>query len=242
MDISIVIPAHNESKKIATDIEAASAFLKKNHLIGEVIVVDDNSGDGTAEAARKAANALGSEVKVHVISNNKHKGKGYAVRTGVKAAGGTYIMYADSGSCVPYDNMLAALQLLKNDECDIAHGSRKLSESRIIKPQTLYRRICSRIFHWISIHFMGIPARFTDTQCGFKVYKGDVARQLYNDCQTDGFMFEIEIILRALKKGYRIKEFAITWSCDRDSRLNPSRSVWKVISELKVIKKASKTF
>lgn len=242
MDISIVIPAYNESTKIVADIKAASEFLCNNQLSGEIIIVDDGSGDGTTRFARKTAAELPAEIKHQVIANKEHKGKGYAVRTGINAADGKFIMYADSGKCVPYDNILTGLKILKKDECDIAHGSRKLSESKITMPQTLYRRICSRIFHRISIHFIGIPAELTDTQCGFKIYKGETAHQLYNDCQTDGFMFEIEIILRAIKKGFRIKEFAITWSCDRDSRLKPSRSIWKVISELKVIKKASKTF
>jgi dolichyl-phosphate beta-glucosyltransferase len=83
---------------------------------------------------------------------------------------------------------------------------------------------------------MKIPAEFTDTQCGFKIYKGDVARQLYGECATDGFAFEIEIIMRAQKKGYRIKEFPIDWTCDRDSRLSPTRSFWRILLELITIK------
>jgi hypothetical protein len=85
---------------------------------------------------------------------------------------------------------------------------------------------------------MKIPSEFTDTQCGFKIYKGDVARKLYSQCVTDGFMFDVEIIMRAQKQGYRIKEFPVEWTCDRDSRLSPRRSLWKVISELISIKRA----
>ena len=83
---------------------------------------------------------------------------------------------------------------------------------------------------------MKIPPELTDTQCGFKIYKGDIARHLYSECITDGFMFDIEIIIRAQKEGYRIKEFPINWSCDRDSRLSPTRSWWRVLSELMTIK------
>ena len=71
-----------------------------------------------------------------------------------------------------------------------------------------------------------------DTQCGFKIYKGDVARHLYGECITDGFTFDIEIIMRAQREGYRIKEFPIDWTCDRDSRLSPTRSSWPVLTEL----------
>ena len=85
---------------------------------------------------------------------------------------------------------------------------------------------------------MKIPPELTDTQCGFKIYKGDVARHLYGECMTDGFAFDIEIIIRAGKEGYRIKEFPIDWTCDRDSRLSPTRSSWRVLSELLKIKRS----
>jgi hypothetical protein len=85
---------------------------------------------------------------------------------------------------------------------------------------------------------MKIPSELTDTQCGFKIYRGDVARQLYGESVTDGFAFDIEIIMRAQKEGYRIKEFPLQWSCDRDSRLSPTRSFWQVFSELRAIKQA----
>ena len=84
---------------------------------------------------------------------------------------------------------------------------------------------------------MKIPAEFTDTQCGFKIYKGDIARQLYKQCKTDGFVFDIEIIMLAQKQGYRIKEFPIDWTCDPDTRLSPSRSSWRILKDLLQIRK-----
>ncbi len=235
MDLSIVIPAFEESKKIARDVEAAAAFLGDNHFTGQIIVVDDGSKDNTAEAARNVE--ISPDVELKVIRYQRHRGKGYAVRTGMKDTGGQYVMFADSGGCVPYEETLRGLELLKSGACDIAHGSRKMRGCHIEKAQSLYRRICSRTFHWFVIHDMKIPAEFTDTQCGFKIYKGDVARQLYGQCITDGFAFDIEIIMRAQKAGYRIKEFPIDWTCDRDSRLSPTRSSWRVLSELMTIRR-----
>jgi dolichyl-phosphate beta-glucosyltransferase len=141
-------------------------------------------------------------------------------------------MFADSGLCVPYEDTLRGLDLIKNGACDIAHGSRKMRECHIERDQSFYRHICSKMFHWFVINDMKIPAEFTDTQCGFKIYKGDVARHLYSECITDGFTFDIEIIMRAQKEGYKIKEFPIDWTCDRDSRLSPTRSSWNVLTEL----------
>jgi len=238
MDFSIVIPAYEESKKIARDVTEASGFLEAHHFTGQIIVVDDGSRDNTAEAAENVQ--VSTNTKLQVIRYETHRGKGYAVRTGIKQSSGQYVMFADSGSCVPYEDTLRGLQLLKSDACDIAHGSRKMRGCHIEKTQSLYRRICSRIFHWFVIHDMKIPAEFTDTQCGFKMYKGDVARHLYGEAITDGFSFDIEIIMRAQKEGYRIKEFPIDWTCDRDSRLSPTRSSWHVLSELLKIRRVLK--
>ena len=83
-----------------------------------------------------------------------------------------------------------------------------------------------------------VPRELTDTQCGFKMYRGDVARELYGQCITDGFMFDIEVILRAAKKGYRIAEFPVEWTCDIDSRLSVARTPWPVLSELRKIRRA----
>jgi dolichyl-phosphate beta-glucosyltransferase len=230
MDLSIVIPVFEESRKIARDVKEAANFLSSHQLESEIIIVDDGSRDGTSETAKNIEIPQG--VKLEVIRYEQHHGKGYAVRTGVSQSKGDYVMFADSGCCVPYQNAFAGLDLIKNGSCDIAHGSRKMSGSHIEKAQTFYRRICSKIFHWFVVHDLKIPVEFTDTQCGFKIYKGDVARLLYSECVTDGFMFDIEVIIRALKKGYKIREFPIDWTCDPDSRLSPSRSSWKILAEI----------
>lgn len=234
MDISIVIPVFNESKKIGADIEAASAFLKDNHLAGEIIVVDDGSDDGTSEAAKSVA--VSPMVELEVIRYDDQRGKGYVVRTGIGKTSGEYVMFADSGCCVPYGYVLDGLKLLKSGACDIAHGSRKLPDSKIQEAQGWYRRICAGLFRWVIDRSMKISSELSDTQCGFKIYRGDVARNLYGQCVTDGFMFDLEIIMRAKKQGYRIREFPIEWTCDRDSRLSPAKSLWRVLRELITIK------
>ncbi len=238
MDLSIVIPAFNESKKIAYDIKMAAEFLVGNHIEGEIIIVDDCSTDGTANIARTTK--VHPSVQLKVLSYQPHRGKGYAVRTGINASSGDYVMFADAGYCVPFGNALLGLELLKDDICDIANASRKLIASNILREQPLHRRICSKIAKWAVKTLLGVPRHLTDTQCGFKVYKGQIARELYAECVSDGFMFDVEIILRAQKKGYRIREFPIEWSCDPDSRLSVTRTPLPVLAELRAIKKAIK--
>ncbi|MEJ2702261.1 MAG: glycosyltransferase [Sedimentisphaerales bacterium] len=235
MDLSIVIPAFEESKKIARDVVAAANFLESQQFKGEIIVVDDGSRDSTSEAAKSVE--IPPSIQRHVLRYEAHRGKGHAVRIGILHSTSEYVMFVDSGCCVPYEDTLRGLDLLKKDTCDIAHGSRKTSGCHIEQAQSLYRRICSRIFHWFVIHQIKAPAELSDTQCGFKIYKGEVARHLYNESVIDGFTFDIEIIMRARKEGYRIKEFPINWTCDLDSRLSPTRSSWSVLSELWTIRR-----
>ncbi|MBE0536013.1 MAG: glycosyltransferase [Phycisphaerae bacterium] len=235
MNLSIIIPAFEEGKKIARDIEAATAFLKGHKIPGEIIVIDDGSQDDTAAAAEKVPPTVGIPCRVFRLEANR--GKGYAVRTGVTKAIGQYIMFADSGCCVPYHNVLHGLEMIESGECDIAHGSRKMAGCRIHRPQDRWRRLCSRAFRWMVHTWLKMPPNLTDTQCGFKIYRAEVARKLYAECVTDGFSFDVEIIVRAHRYGYRIKEFPVEWTCDCDSRITLSRTSWRVFAELLKIKR-----
>jgi dolichyl-phosphate beta-glucosyltransferase len=237
VDLSIVIPAFEESKKIGRDIEAASAFLENSHATGEIIVIDDGSTDETSEAAKIAGASLPPTISLKVIRYEQHRGKGYAVRRGMKETSGEYVMFADSGCCVPYGKVSQGLVLLKEGSCEVAHGSRKLLESDIRRGQPWRRRVCAKLLRWVMNKLLPMPPEITDSQCGFKIYRGDVARKLYGQCVSDGFMFDVEIILRAQKQGYRIKEFPIEWVCDRDSRLSLARVIWPVLCELITIRR-----
>ena len=238
MDLSIVIPAFREEHKVRHDVEAAAAFLTRHNLIGEIIVVDDGSPDSTASEAEAASVPLG--VVRRVIRYTPNRGKGHAVRTGMAAATGDYVMFADVGLCVPFENALRGIDLIKGGACEVAHGSRKMPESVLRRPQRLYRRLLSWTFRRIVGLFMGVPGRFTDTQCGFKVYRGDVGRRLFGECFSDGFMLDVEVLLRALGHGYRVAEFPVEWRCDWDSRLRPGRNAGATFAELAEIKRRLK--
>ncbi len=232
--LSIVIPTFDEEKKILRDIEEACLFLSLYKLNGEIIVVDDGSTDRTARIAGEVV--IPKDVKRTVIRNDKHRGKGAAVRTGILASKGEYLLFADAGLTIPFGNALRGLQQLQDNKCEISHGSRRLPGSVILKDQDWDRKITSRLFRVASRIFFRVPKYLTDTQCGFKLYRGDVARTLFAECMTEGFMFDIEIILRALQHEYRILEFPVEWTCDRDSRIGIRTSTVQVIKEMILIR------
>jgi dolichyl-phosphate beta-glucosyltransferase len=238
VDLSIVIPAFNEEKKIGRDVETAAVFLDKEGLSGEVIVVDDGSEDKTAEEARHAD--VAQAVEINVIRLDKNRGKGFAVKTGVLGSRGDVVLFADSGTCVPYTNALPQIARIREGELEIAMASRRLKDTVIVRNRGFLRRVISWFFRQVAILLVGVPRQFTDTQCGFKIYRGEVARELFAACVTTGFLFELEVLLRALRRGYRVEEFPVEWTCDLDTRLNPSGHAAGVARELLSIRSMMK--
>jgi dolichyl-phosphate beta-glucosyltransferase len=238
MNLSIVIPALNEAGKIGRDVEAAAGFLAENGFGGEVIVVDDGSTDATAAEAGRAV--VPPPIKKVVLSQERQSGKGAAVRRGVLASAGEVVLYADSGTCIPYSNALPSIRRIAAGELDMAMASRRLKGTVIRRDRPLRRRLISRLFHRAAILVAGLPRWITDSQCGFKVYNGDAARELFAGLATPGFLFELEIILKALRRGYRLEEFPVEWACDLDTRLRPASQAGSVFKELLKVRSRSK--
>jgi glycosyltransferase involved in cell wall biosynthesis len=236
LDLSIVIPAYKEAAKIERDIDAAFEFLSSEGIRGEVIVVDDGSPDDTAAIAKAASSRYPG---LRVLSYTPNRGKGHALRYGIIRATGRNVLFADAGLCVPYKIAKIALAMLDMRMCDVANGSRRMRGS-VKRAQPLYRQIGSRLFGVVVHAFMGIPMYISDTQCGFKAYRREVAHRLYGAAFTDGFMYDTEIILRALNEGYTILEFPVVWENDADSRFNPKTGSLKLLRELLVIRRGLK--
>ena len=180
-----------------------------------MVIVDDGSRDNTSEVAKKAI----SEVpQGRVISYPENGGKGKAVRTGITASLGTYVLFMDADNSTPVSEIEKAWPVMFEGSIDIAVGSRGLQTSDVKKRQPLYRKIGSWVFKWF--HRVTIGIRFIeDTQCGFKLFRGSVARWLFAQIRIDGYMFDIEGLYLADKMGFRMKEFPVVWGNDPDSRL-----------------------
>lgn len=230
MFLSLVVPAFNEAEKIAKDIEKAAEFLASQSYDSELIIVDDGSHDATFARAEVAAGlSTRPNVTIRVVKYGANRGKGYAIRYGMTQALGEVVGFMDSGMCVPLKYIDSALQKI-NGGADFAIASRRLPGTKIVKPQPLYRQVGSKAFWHVMRVVMGVRA--TDTQCGFKFYKRDVAQKIFSALVTDGFMFDIEALLVAKKMRLKGAEFPVEWSNDSDTRYRPIVGTIKNFKEL----------
>lgn len=207
-ELTVVIPALNEERCLGKNLEGIISYLRgrKKGSGWEIIVVDDGSSDRTQEAAL-SFHAEG----VRVMRNPVNMGKGYSVKRGVFRAKGAYVVFMDADLSNRIEEMDRILQPLR-DGYDVAIASRTHPHSRIVKKQPLLRALLGGIFIRL-VHRLNL-SRFSDTQCGFKAFRRDSARHLFKALRTDGFAFDVEVLLLARKYGMKVAEVPVTW---RDS-------------------------
>ena len=235
MIVSIIIPVFNEAHKISSDIITCSAWLKDNHPDAEIIIVDDGSCDNIFSVLERLMD--NSEQKVKLITIPENRGKGYAVKQGILAASGEIILFTDSGNCIPWSDIEYGISLVRDGITDICHGSRYLTGSSILVKRSLSRKFISFLFRKLIRVAAGTPSYLSDTQCGLKIYLREAAKTLYSVCFTERFMFDIEIILRAMTAGYRITEFPVNWTPDPDSRLKIFPTFLSTLREIRNLKR-----
>lgn len=206
MPLSIIIPAYNEAERLGPNLGPVLAFLGARYPDYELIIVDDGSTDGTAEAV---AAALAGEPRARLIRYQPNRGKGYAVRAGVLASTGDPVLFMDADLSTPLEEIPRLLERLAG--ADVVIGSRGLPEAEIRVRPPLFRRLASWVFDQVKYALVGLR-RFQDTQCGFKAYRGPVARQLFALGRVDRFMFDVEILFLAERAGLRIVEMPVAWA------------------------------
>jgi dolichyl-phosphate beta-glucosyltransferase len=219
--LSVIIPAYNEVATISATLSATRAFLDAQAYAYEIIVAADGN-DGTRE---KACELVAGDERVKVIGSAERGGKGRGIRQGVELARGQVIGFCDADYKTPIEELDKLLPVLESGY-DIAIGSRGMSDSQVEVEQPWYRRIGSRAFG-IGMHTVIGLWDICDTQCGFKFFRGPVARDLFGRGQIDGYMFDIEILHLAERSGYRIREVGVRWRDDGDSRLELVAGNWR---------------
>jgi dolichyl-phosphate beta-glucosyltransferase len=213
-DITLVLPAYNEARVIPTSVGEAVRYFETRRLSYEIIVAADGN-DGTREIVRKMAE---SNPALSAIGNEQRSGKGLGIRNAVARATGAIIGYADADNKVPIEEFDKFRPVLAAG-ADVAIGTRRGEGVAIEQAQPLYRRIGSQGFLWFMQTIVGLPG-INDTQCGFKFFRHDVAKELFRRQKIDAYMFDVEILAIARRMGYRIEQVPVRWRDDADSRLD----------------------
>jgi len=226
VDLSLVVPAYNEATRIRRTLDSLRSWLIARGLGFEVIVAADGD-DGTREIAASVGEG---DTRFTVLGGTARGGKGRAVRQGVGRSQGRLVGFVDGDEKTPIEELDKLLPWLERG-FDLVIGSRAMADSRIEVPQALYRRVGSRAFGLAMHALLGLQ-HVRDTQCGFKVFRGDVARDLFARQRIDGYLFDVEILHLATRSGYRIKEVGVRWRDDRDSRLDLVAGNWRNMLDL----------
>ena len=216
MDLSVVIPTYNESKNIPKTILAIEEYFKKRKLVGEVIVVDDASRDNTVDAVKEIAK---SQKNLSLVEMERNYHKGWPVKQGVVQSRGKYVLCTDADLSTPIeeaDKLRAAL----DKGADVAIGSRINEEGIDLRSsQPFYRRILGKAFSNLKSFLI---SDIVDSQCGFKMYRRDVAKKLFEKQRIKNIIFEVEILYLAQKFGYKIAQIPVEWEHSGESRMKVS--------------------
>ena len=227
---SIVIPAYNESARIGRALTDVTAAVKRNGWDAEVLVVNDGSTDDTAEIVQAFA---ANHPIIRLIQNNGNRGKGYSVRHGMLEAMGSIVMFTDADLSSPMDEAERLFAAIR-EGADVAIGSRWLDRGRQTIHQPIYRQFFGRCFNAVTRMVMQLP--FADTQCGFKAFTRSAAQAVFQLQRIERWGFDPEILFIALKRGYRVREVAVTWGHDERSRISYLKDGIKMLEELVYIR------
>lgn len=231
LPLSIVIPAYNEARRIGATLARIRAWATASGWRCEVLVVDDGSRDETAQVAQQF-NAPPLELRV--LRSDANRGKGHAVRTGMRAAAGDWLLLCDADLSTPIEQVFGMLEVARRGY-DVVIGSRDLPDSQLAPAQPLTRRWAAAVFRALRRRLL-LPA-LRDTQCGFKLFRREVAHRVFGLATIDGWLFDCEVLALAEALGYRLVEVAVVWRNDPDTRVRPLQVMWSAIPTLLAIRR-----
>lgn len=228
-DLSIIVPAFNEERRIGKTIEAIQKYFAGKKITREIIVVDDGSTDNTSDVVRKMAERVPD---LSVVRYDPNRGKGFAVKTGIERSRGTYIVFTDADNSTPIQEFEKFYPLVRQDS--IVIGSRYTSGSNVLIKQPFYRVLLGRLGNFLiqTLLFEGIR----DTQCGFKALPHEAAKEIFSRMKVRRFGFDIEMLAIAYLLGYEVREIPVSWYNSPDSRLRPIKDSVKTFIDLVYIK------
>ena len=232
--LTVVVPAYNEEKRIGFSLFRIKDYLQSRQLSAEIILVDDGSTDRTAEVALEI---MEDYPDFRVITLPLNRGKGAAVRAGMLQARGELVLFTDADLSTPIEELEKFLPLIR-EGYDLVIGCRALPESIIKERQSWLREHLGKCFNLL-VRLL-VMSGFRDTQCGFKLFRKEAAREIFFRLETEGFAFDVEVLLLARRLGYRIAQLPVVWINHPQSRVRLFRTSLSMLVELLKIRNLKK--
>ncbi len=204
----MIIPAYNEAARIGDTLAQVTTYLRTYFPASEIIVVDDGSLDATAYMVENFRQAHRPPPTIRLLKNSRNLGKGASVRKGILAAVGQYVLFSDADLSTPIEELPRLLAKLEAG-ADLVIASRVLPGAVIEPKQHPVRETMGKMFNLLvqMLLFRGIR----DTQCGFKLFRGEVAKELAESQKLAGFVFDVELLVLAKERRYQITQVPVHW-------------------------------
>lgn len=228
--LSVIVPLYNEAERVEATTRAILATFDAGAL-HELLLVDDGSTDGTGEVVRRLS---GEDPRVRGAGYDVNRGKGFAVRTGLQLASGDEVLFTDCDLSTPLDEY-ARLHAALEAGADIAIGSRALDPTLLEVHQPRYREVLGRAANGLLRRLDPHLGGFRDTQCGFKLFRGDVARFLATKQTLSRWGFDFELLHVAVKHGHKVTEVPVRWAHSGTSSLKPADYLRTLVELARVI-------
>lgn len=223
--LSIIIPVYNEERRLPNCLDSLLSFYDKTMEV-EVIVSEDGSNDNSFAIAKEYASR---NVCVKVVHSEERLGKGGGIINGLQEAVGNLVMFMDVDLSTKPDQ-IPRLERAIIEGADLAVGSRSLPQSTITQSRSFTRKVLAEGFNWLFRSFFRIQIR--DTQCGFKMMKNEIFKELMDKIEIKGFAFDVDLIVKAHDRGYNIREVPIVWSPTSGSKIRIDRQVLEMARDL----------
>src|ERR1700739_61712 len=229
LQLSIIVPSFNEELRLPRSLELIAAYLKASQRSCGVLVGDDGSTDRTAEVAASFGDRIAN---LRVLRNGENRGKGYSVRHGMLEAKGEYVLFTDADLSAPIeeaDKLLTARQ-----QYDVAIGSRAMNRELIEVHESPFREFAGIIFNRIVRIVLWLP--FVDTQCGFKAFRRERCRIIFEQQRIERFGFDPELLYLARHHGLKSIEIPVRWAHSPATKVNMLRDSVQMFLDVFIIR------